>query len=54
MAFSLVTGLPSATSAASVSTRFVRQLRQYYADVRLLAGVHARIVLLASLADPAV
>jgi hypothetical protein len=52
MLFSLVTGLPSTTSAACVSAGFVRQLRRYYADVRLLAGVHARIVLLASRADP--
>ena len=53
MLFSSVTGLPSTTSAAGVSTGFVRQLRRYYADVRLLADVHARIVLLASRADPA-
>ncbi len=52
MLFSSVTGLPSTTSAAGVSTSFVRRLRRYYADVRLLAGVHARIVLLASRADP--
>jgi len=52
MLFSSVTGLPSTTSATGVSTGFVRQLRRYYADVRLLAGVHARIVLLASRADP--
>src|ERR1700732_1675022 len=53
MLFSLVTGLPSTTSAVSVSIDFVRQLRRYYTDVRLLACVHARIVLLASRADPA-
>jgi hypothetical protein len=53
MLFSSVTGLPSTTSAACVSTGFVRRLRRYYADVRLLACVHARIVLLASRADPA-
>ena len=53
MVFSLVTGLPSTTSAADVSIGFVRRLRQYYADVRLLAGVHARISLLASRTDPA-
>ena len=53
MLFSSVTGLPSATSAAGVSTGLVRQLRGYYADVRLLACVPARIVLLASRADPA-
>src|ERR1700719_2492824 len=52
MLFSLVTGLPSTTSAVSVSIDFVRQLRRYYADVRLLACVHARIVLVASRADP--
>src|ERR1700676_3323795 len=52
MLFSLVTGLPSTTSAVSVSIDFVRQLRRYYTDVRLLACVHARIVLLASRADP--
>ena len=52
MLFSSVTGLPS-TSAVRVSTDLVRQLRRYYTDVRLLAGVHARIVLLASRADPA-
>src|ERR1700720_1152383 len=52
MLFSLVTGLPSTTSAVSVSIDFVRQLRRYYTDVRLLARVHARIVLLASRADP--
>jgi len=52
MMFSLVTGLPSATSAVNVSTHFVRRLRWYYAHVRLLAGVHARIVLLASRTDP--
>jgi hypothetical protein len=51
--FSLVTGLPSTTSAASITTGLVRQLRQYYADVRLLACVHIRIVLLASRTDPA-
>ena len=47
MLFSSVTGLPSTTSAAGVSTGFVRQLRWYYAVVRLLARVHARIILLA-------
>src|ERR1019366_10269746 len=52
MLFSSVTGLPSTTSAVRVSTDFVRQLRRYYTDVRLLACVHARIVLLASRADP--
>src|SRR3984957_15599781 len=52
MLFSSVTGLPSTTSAVSVSIDFVRQLRRYYTDVRLLACVHARIVLLASRADP--
>jgi len=53
MVFSLVTGLPSTTSTASIPTGLVRWLRQYYADVRLLASVHARIVLLASRTDPA-
>jgi hypothetical protein len=53
MLFSSVTSLPPTTSAACVSTGFVRRLRRYYADVRLLACVHARIVLLASRADPA-
>ena len=48
MMFSLVSGLPSTTSAAGVSADFVRLLRRYYARVRLLAGVHARIALLAS------
>src|SRR2546429_489592 len=52
MLFSSVTGLPSTASAARVSTGFVRQLRGYYTDVRLLADVHTRIVLLASRADP--
>ena len=52
--FSLVTGLPSTTSAAGISTDLVRRLRGYYADVRLLAGVHARVTLLAFRADPAV
>ena len=52
MLFSLVIGLPSTTFATCVSTGFVRQLRRYYADVRLLADVHAPIVLLASRADP--
>ena len=51
--FSLVTGLPSTASAASIATGLVRRPRQYYADVRLLAHVRARIVLLASRADPA-
>ena len=50
--FSLVTGLPSTTSAAGISTDLVRRLRWYYADVRLLAGVHARVALLAFRADP--
>jgi hypothetical protein len=54
MLFSSVTGLPSTTSAASISTGLVQQLPRYYADVRLLARVHARIVLLASRADPVV
>jgi len=54
MLFSSVTGLPSTTSAPGISTGLVRQLRWYYADVRLLARVHARIVLLASRADPAI
>ncbi len=52
MMFSSVRGLPSATSASRVSTSLVRLLRRYYASVRLLASVHARIVLLASRADP--
>ena len=52
LTFSLVPGLPSTTSAASVSTSFVRQLPRYYARVRLLADVHDRIVLLASRPDP--
>ena len=47
MMFSLVRGLPSATSATSVSGSLVRLLRWYYASVRLLAGVPARIMLLA-------
>jgi len=50
--FSLVTGLLSATSAAGVSARLVRQFRRYYARVRLLADVHAQIALLASWSDP--
>ena len=50
--FSLVPGLPSTTSAANVSLSSVRQLRRYYARVRLLADVHDRIVLLASRPDP--
>jgi len=45
MMFSLVTGLPSTASAAVVSSGFVRRLRWYYAHVRLLTGVHGRIVL---------
>src|SRR6202140_1455255 len=53
MLFSSVTGLPSTTSVVSASTDFVRQLCRYYTDVRLLARVHTRIVLLASRADPA-
>lgn len=51
--FSLVTGLPSATSAAGVSARLVRRLRRYYAPVRLLAGVPVRIALLTSRIGPA-
>jgi len=50
--FSLVRGLPSATSASRPSASLVRLLRWYYAPVRLLTGVHAPIVLLASRADP--
>jgi len=50
--FSLVTGLPSTTSAAGVSARLVRRLRWYYAHVRLLAGVPARIALVASRTGP--
>ena len=50
--FSLVTSLPSTTSAVGISTDLVRRLRGYYADVRLLAGVHARVALLAFRADP--
>ena len=45
MVFSLVTGLPSTASATDVSNCFVQRLRGYYADVRLLASVHARITL---------
>jgi len=42
--FPSVTGLPSGTSATSWgSCRFVRPLLRYYADVRLLSGVHVRI-----------
>ena len=52
LVFSLVRGLPSATSASRPSASLVRLLRWYYAPVRLLSGVHARIVLLASRADP--
>lgn len=52
MMFSLVTGLPSTTSATPVSTDLVRRLRRFYAHVRLLAGVHVRILLLASRTDP--
>ena len=51
--FSLVRGLPSTTSASRPSASLVRLLRRYYASVRLLACVHARMVLLASRADPA-
>src|ERR1700730_4026215 len=51
--FSLVTGRPSTTSAAGVSAHFVRRLRWYHAHVRLLAGVPARIALLASRTGPA-
>src|SRR6185369_11404738 len=51
--FSLVTGRPSTTSAAGVSTHFVRRLRWYHAHVRLLAGVPVRIALLASRTGPA-
>jgi len=50
--FSLVRGLPSTTSASRPSASLVRLLRWYYAPVRLLTDVHARIVLLASRADP--
>ncbi len=50
--FSLVRGLPSTTSASRVAASLVRQLRSYIAPVRLLAGVHARIALLASRAVP--
>jgi hypothetical protein len=50
--FSLVTGLPSTASAFRVSTVLVRLLHRYYAHVRLLAGVHAWLLLLASQADP--
>jgi len=50
--FSSVTGLPSTTSACPVSTALVRRLRWYYARVRLLPLVHARICLLASRAVP--
>src|SRR6202051_2416763 len=53
MLFSSVTGLPSTTSVVSASTDFVRPLRRYYTDVRLLARVHTRIVLFASRAEPA-
>jgi hypothetical protein len=53
MLFSSVTGLPSTTSATVLSSGFVQRLRRYYADVRLLASVHAWIVLLASHAVPA-
>src|SRR5690348_6946727 len=52
MMFSLVTGLPSAASVTDVPIDVVRRLRRYYADVRLLANVHARITLLASRAGP--
>src|SRR5581483_10111521 len=51
--FSLVKGLPSTTSAAGVSACLVRQFRWYYALVRLLADVHAQVVLLAFWTDPA-
>ena len=51
--FSLVTGLPSTTSAAGLSAHLVRQLSRYYARVRLLAGAPARIALLASRTGPA-
>jgi uncharacterized protein len=37
-----------------IARRKDRRLRRYYARVRLLAGVHARIVLLASRTDPAI
>ena len=53
IAFSLVTGRPSTPSAAGVSAHFVRRLRWYHAHVRLLAGVPARIALLASRTGPA-
>ncbi len=52
MVFSLVPGLPSTTSAASVPTGSVRRLRGYYARVRLLVSVHDQIVLMASWSDP--
>jgi len=50
--FSLVTSLPSTASAFPVSRTLVRLLYRYYARVRLLAGVHARIALVASRTDP--
>ena len=50
--FSSVPGLPSTTSATGISTGSVRRLRRYYARVRLLAGVHDQIVLMASWSDP--
>src|SRR5229473_1770444 len=53
IAFSWVTGRPSTTSAAGVSAHFVRRLRWYHAHVRLLAGVPARMALLASRTGPA-
>src|SRR5437016_2725789 len=51
--FSLVTGLPSTASAIAISSGFVRPLRRYYAGVRLLPDVHARITLVASRTGPA-
>src|SRR5437016_2623578 len=51
--FSLVTGLPSTTSAIAISSGFVRPLRRYYAGVRLLPDVLARITLVASRTGPA-
>lgn len=53
MVFSLVIGLSSAASATGSPAAVVRRLRRYYANVRLLADVHARITLLASRSGPA-
>ena len=50
--FASVTGLPSPASADHVSMAIVQQVRRYYTDVRLLPDVPARIMLLASRADP--